>query len=65
MSRYAYPASSERQDVSIHGSASSATDVKLKTQQEAQLERLAEFPTCPHCKRDIFTLESFALTRKS
>jgi hypothetical protein len=64
MTRYAYPASSERQDVSVHGSAASAAQVKKVQQQESRDEKEAPSPStsfCTQCKRDIFTMDTFAL----
>ena len=47
MTRYAYPASLERQDVSMHGSASSAQQVKRMAQQEEVEEGQTEpYLTC-------------------
>ena len=43
MSRWAYPASTERQDVSVHGSAKSAGEVARMREEEMKADR-AELP---------------------
>jgi hypothetical protein len=66
MTRYAYPASLERQDVSKHGSISSAKEAKHMALQETLQERQAESQLCSLCKRDLLSMDIFVLsTRKS
>ena len=66
MTRYAYPASNERQDVSMHGSVTSATQVKQMAKEEEEAEKSMPDPTstlCQFCKRDLFSTGIFMLTK--